>query len=180
MPHLCQGKVPDLPTHHLDPAALLLYDYQSTNTKETTTMSNDNAVTIVGTLTRDPELRYTPSGATVVTFGIARNTRRKEGDEWVDGDPQFYDVKAWNSLAENIAESLTKGTRVVIFGELEYRTWETDGGDKRSKIEIKAEAIGPDLRWATAQVRKVQSGSGNSGSSGGQKRQAHPDEDPFA
>lgn len=140
-------------------------------------MSNDNSITIIGTLTRDPELRYTPSGASVAEFGIARNPRRKDGNEWVDGDPQFYDVKAWGSLGENIAESLQKGQRVVVFGELDFRQWEADGGDKRSKVEIKAESVGPDLRWATAQVRKAESNGG-----GGSKPapRSTPVEDPFA
>lgn len=147
-------------------------------------MSNDNSVTIIGTATRDPELRYTPSGATVATLGIARNTRRRDGDEWVDGDPQFYDVKCWGSLAENVAETVTQGQRVVVFGELEYRSWETDEGDKRSKVEIKAEAIGPDLRWASAHVTKNEksggSGGNRSSSSGSSQRRSTPDEDPFA
>lgn len=137
-------------------------------------MSNDNAVTIVGTATRDPEIRYTPSGATVASFGIARNTRRKDGDNWVDGDPQFYDVKCWGSLAENVAESITKGMRVVIFGELEFRAWETDQGDKRSKVEIKAESIGPDLRWATATVTRNEKGGSSSQKSAPSDEPANP------
>jgi single-strand DNA-binding protein len=134
-------------------------------------VSNDNAVTIIGTMTRDPEIRYTPNGKTVATFGIARNPRRREGNEWVDGDPQFYDVKAWGTLAENISESLQKGNRVVVFGELEHRTWETDSGDKRSKVEIKAESVGPDLRWASATVTRNERSDG-----GGQRRQQQPAE----
>lgn len=143
-------------------------------------MATDNSLTIIGTLTRDPEAKYLQSGVCVTEFGIARNTRKKDASgEWVDGDAQFYDVKCWQSLAENVAESLRKGQRVIVFGELEYRTWETDSGDKRSKVEIKAEAVGPDLRWATAQVTKVQGGS-TGGSTSAPKRQSHPDEDPFA
>lgn len=118
-------------------------------------MSNDNAVTIIGTLTRDPEIRFTPSGATLVKFSIARNTRVKNGDKWEDGPAQFYDVVAWNQLAENVGESLQKGHRVIVFGELNYQSWETDSGDKRSKVEIKAEAVGPELRFATAGIQKI-------------------------
>lgn len=130
-------------------------------------------VTLIGNATRDPEVRYTPSGATVANFGIAVNKRRKDGDEWVDADPEFYDVKCWGSLAENVADSIQKGVRVLVTGELEFRTWETDDGEKRSKIEVVAEAVGPDLRWATASVQRSQgdSGSRQGGNRSGGNRQ---------
>jgi single-strand DNA-binding protein len=112
-------------------------------------------VSVVGNLTREPELRFTPAGKAVADFGVAVNTRRKDGDNWVDGDPEFYDVTAWGTLAENVAESLEKGARVVVVGRLRYETWQTDGGENRSKVKVTAEAIGPDLRWATAEVQRT-------------------------
>lgn len=112
-------------------------------------------VTIVGNITRDPELKYTPSGQAVVKFGVAVNRRTKKDGEWVDADPSFFDVVAWQGLAENIAESLAKGNRVVVTGRLEQRSWEQDG-NKRSAVEIVADEVAPSLRWATAQVTKVE------------------------
>lgn len=116
----------------------------------------DSTVTVIGNTTRDPELRFTATGVALAEFGVAVNTRRKVGDRWEDGDPQFYDVVAWRDLAENVAESLTKGTRVIVFGRLDYRQWETQDGDRRSKVQIVADAIGPDLRWTTAQVVRTE------------------------
>jgi single-strand DNA-binding protein len=114
-------------------------------------------VTIVGNLTRDPELRFTPAGTPVATFGIAVNTRRRnEAGEWVDNDPQFYNVTAWRDLAENLAASVEKGARAVVVGRLTYRTWEAkDGSGQRSAVEVVADACGPELTWATASVEKV-------------------------
>ncbi len=111
-------------------------------------------VTVIGNLSRAPELRFTPSGLALATFGVAVNSRKKVGDEWVDGDPEFYDVVCWRELAENVAECLDKGARVVVVGRLSFRAWTTDGGEKRSKIEVVADEIGPSLRWATAQVTR--------------------------
>ena len=118
-------------------------------------MLNKPQVTAVGNCVRDPELRWTPSQVALCTFGIAVNTRKKQGDEWVDGEPQFFDVVCWRDLAENVVESITKGTRVVVVGELEQRSWETDSGEKRSKVEINAEEVSPSLRWATAAVTRT-------------------------
>lgn len=131
----------------------------------------DSNVTLVGNITRDPEIRYTPSGQTVATFGVAVNRRwqNRQTQEWEE-QVSFFDVKAWSGLAENVAESLTKGTRVVVTGRLEQRSWETDNGDKRSKVEVVADDIAPSLRWATAQVQKIErsggasQGGGNTGS----------------
>jgi single-strand DNA-binding protein len=143
-------------------------------------MALEQAVVIIGTLTRDPEVKFLPSGVAVCEFGIARNTRKKEGDDWVDGPAQFYDVKCWNSLAENVGDSLAKGNRVVVFGELDYRTWEKDG-QNRSKVEIKAESVGPDLRWATADVTKTtSSGGGQRQNTGGGNATAGGAPNPFA
>jgi single-strand DNA-binding protein len=128
-------------------------------------------VTIVGNCTREPELRFTPSGAALCEFGVAVNTRRKEGDQWVDGDPEFYDVTCWRELAENVAESILKGTRVVIVGKLNFRSWEADDGSKRSKISVTADSVGPDLRWATAQVIRNERRDG----AVSQSKSAHPE-----
>lgn len=128
-------------------------------------------VTLVGNLVREPELKFLPSGVALCEFGVAINSRRKEGDKWVDGDPEFYDITCWRELGENVAESIMKGQRVVIIGKLNFRSWETDDGSKRSKISVTAEAVGPDLRWATAQVTRTER---NSGDGGYQSQQAPP------
>jgi single-strand DNA-binding protein len=116
---------------------------------------NGNSVTVVGNVTRDPELRFTPSGQATATFGLAVNRiwndrQTNERKEAVS----FFDIVCWREMAENASESLTKGTRVLVTGRLEQRSWETPDGEKRSKIEIVADEIGPSLRWATAEVRK--------------------------
>ncbi|HXW80824.1 MAG TPA: single-stranded DNA-binding protein [Acidimicrobiales bacterium] len=118
-------------------------------------MAQDNTVSIVGNLTREPELRFTPSGQATATFGVAVNRT------WTDRQSQerrestsFFDVVCWGSLAENAATSLTRGTRVVVTGRLDQRSWETQEGDKRSKVEITADEIAPSLRWATVQVTR--------------------------
>jgi single-strand DNA-binding protein len=116
-------------------------------------------VTIVGNLTRDPELRYTPSGQANVKFGVAVNRRTKKDGEWVDADPSFFDVVCWRDLAENVSDSLSKGTRVVVTGRLEQRSWEQDG-QKRYAVEIVADEVAPSLRWATAQVVKAERAGG--------------------
>jgi len=114
-------------------------------------MASENQVTIVGNLTRDPELRYTPNGAAVVKLGVAVSRRVKdESGQWKDADTSFFDVTAWRSMAENIAETLTQGTRVVVVGRLRTNSWETAEGERRSKIEIEADEVAPSLRWATA------------------------------
>ena len=135
-------------------------------------MSNDSAITLVGNCSRDPELRYTPTGQTVCTIGLVFNKRvkNKQTQEWEDGPAQFFDVKCWGSLAENVAESVFKGNRIIVFGELEFRSWETDAGEKRSKVEVNAQAVGPDLRWATAQVQKITRSDQTQG--GGYQQQA--------
>jgi single-strand DNA-binding protein len=113
------------------------------------------AVTIVGNITRDPDLKFTGSGLAMCTFGLAVNNRRKdERGEWVDGDPSFYDVVCWRQLAENVTESLPKGTSVIVVGKLRQRSWEADDGTKRSKVEVQADHVGPALNWATAEVSR--------------------------
>lgn len=136
------------------------------------------AVTLIGNVTRI-ELKFIPNGTALCELGVAVNTRKKEGDQWVDGDPQFYDVTCWRELAENVAETVEKGTRVVVVGKLNFRTWETDQGEKRSKVSINADEVSPSLRWATAQVSRNERSQGD----GGYRREAPPasdDEEPFA
>lgn len=126
----------------------------------------DNAVTIAGNLTADPELRFTPNGTAVASFTIAVSKRRKVGNEWQDELEGFFRCNAWRQLAENLAESLRKGTRVVITGRLRQRSWETREGQKRSEIEIEADDVGPSLKWASATVTRPT------------ERSQHPDEAP--
>jgi single-strand DNA-binding protein len=120
-------------------------------------MANDTTLTITGNLTRDPELRYTPSGAAWVRFAIASTPRRldRESGKWIDSEPLFLDATAWREFAEQITESLTKGMRVVATGRLRQRSWTTDDGQKRTAFELDLEDIGPSLRWATATVTKT-------------------------
>lgn len=114
-------------------------------------------VTVAGNITRDPELRFIASGAAVATFGVAVSSRRKDASgNWVDGDTSFFDVTCWRDLAENVAESLTKGVRVVVVGRLQQRTWETKDGDKRSKVEVVADEVGVSLRWATVEIHRTE------------------------
>lgn len=118
-------------------------------------MAQDNQVVIVGNLTRDPELRYTPNGAALVKFTVAVSRRtRDETGQWKDAETSFFDVTAWRALAENVAESLTQGSRVIVVGRLRTNSWETPEGERRSKVEIEAEEVGPSLRWATAKVER--------------------------
>jgi single-strand DNA-binding protein len=118
-------------------------------------MSNGNTVTVVGNITRDPELRYTAGGQATSTFGLAVNRRwqNRQTNDWEEAT-SFFDVVCWREMAENASESLQKGSRVIVTGRLEQRSWETQDGERRSKIEIVADEIGPSLRWATAQVVK--------------------------
>ena len=119
-------------------------------------MASDNQITIVGNITDDPELRYTANGAAVANFTVAHSTRiRDAAGNWADGDTSFFRVNVWRSLAENAAESLTRGTRVVVTGRLKQRSWENQEGEKRSMIEIEADDVGPSLKWATASVQKT-------------------------
>jgi single-strand DNA-binding protein len=128
-----------------------------------------NAVTLVGNVTRDPELRFTPSGQATATFGLAVNRRwqNRQTQEWEEAT-SFFDVVCWREMAENAAESLGRGSRIIVSGRLEQRSWETPDGDRRSKIEVIADEIGPSLRWATAQVTKNdRKGPGGPGGGGG-------------
>jgi len=137
-------------------------------------MAAGNTVEVVGNITREPELRFTPSGAAVANFGLAVNRRWKnqQTQEWEE-QVSFFDVTAWREMAENLVESLPKGTRVVVLGRLDQRSWETEDGDKRSKIEIVADEVAPSLRWATAQVVRNERSDGDN-SYGGDKPKPKP------
>ena len=126
----------------------------------------DSTVTIVGNLTRDPELRFTAGGKGVASFGVAVGRRYQQNGEWQE-KTSFFNVTAWDTLGENCAASLTKGTRIIVTGRLEQREYETKEGEKRSVVEIVADEIGPSMRWARAEVERISrdggSGGGNSG-----------------
>lgn len=150
-------------------------------------MAMDNTVTVVGNITRDPELRFIPSGQAVASFGVAVNRRwqNRSTQEWEE-QTSFFDVKCWAQLAENVSESLTRGARVVVTGRLEQRSWQNDQGEKRSKIEIVADDVAPSLRWATVEVRKNEKRGGAGGPAGSQQVPNEPsgsgwstDEEPF-
>lgn len=117
-------------------------------------MALGNNTTLVGNLTRDPELRFTPSAKAVVNFGLAVNRRfQKANGEW-DEVTSFFNVVAWAQLAENVASSFKKGDRVIVAGELDQRSWETDGGEKRSTVEVKADEVGASTRFAEVAITK--------------------------
>ena len=129
-----------------------------------------NTITIIGNVTKDPELRFTASGQATASFGIAVNRRwqNRQTNDWEE-QVSFFNVVTWREMAENVAESLHKGSRVIVTGRLEQRSWETPDGDKRSVVDIVADEIGPSLRWATAQVvrNERRAGEGADGQSGG-------------
>ena len=124
----------------------------------------DNTVTLVGNVTRDPELRFTAGGAANASFGLAVNRRwqNRQTQEWEE-QVSFFDVVCWREMAENVSESLTKGTRVIVNGRLEQQTWDDkNDGSKRSKIQVVADEIAPSLRWATAQITRNERAGGQS------------------
>src|SRR5947208_6701400 len=124
----------------------------------------DNSVTLVGNITRDPELRFTPSGQAIATFGMAVNRRFQRNGQWEE-QTSFFNITAWGTLGENASNSLHKGARILVNGRLEQRSWETQEGEKRSVVEVVADEIGPSLRWATAEITKNDRREG--GDSGG-------------
>lgn len=152
---------------------------------------NGNSITVVGNLTRDPELKFVSNGQALLRVSVADNHgwKGKDSGEW-ETKTSFIDCKAWGSIAEHASESLAKGDRVIIVGRIDQESWETEDGDKRSKLVIDIDSIGPDLRFATAEVTKAESGSGNrpqrdsgGGAKRGTKRAPEPtyedDEEPF-
>jgi single-strand DNA-binding protein len=149
----------------------LAIERRAETSKAVMEMASDNQVTIVGNLTDDPELRYTPNGAAVAKFRVAVSPRFKdENGQWKDGDTSYFSVSAWRALAENAAESLTRGSRVMVAGRLQFRSWENQEGEKRSAVEVEADEVGPSLKWATARIeRQTRSSSATSGSDWGER-----------
>ena len=140
-------------------------------------MAGDTTITIIGNLTDDPELRYTPNGAAVANFTVASTPRflDKATNEWKDGEALFLRCSIWRQAAENVAESLTRGARVIVSGRLKQRSYETKEGEKRTVYEVECDEIGPSLKYATAKVNKVsRSGAGGGGFGGGA-----PADDPW-
>jgi single-strand DNA-binding protein len=153
-------------------------------------VAGDTVITVVGNLTADPELRFTPSGAAVANFTVASTPRifDRQSNEWKDGDALFMRCSIWREAAENVAESLTRGSRVVVQGRLKQRSYETREGEKRTVVELEVDEIGPSLKYATAKVNKASrsgGGGGGFGSGGGGSRPSsgggaeQPKEDPW-
>ena len=145
----------------------------------------DNTITLVGNLTRDPELRFTTGGRGVASFGIAVGRRYQVNGEWQE-QTSYFNITAWGQLGENAAATLAKGSRVIVTGRLEQREYTTREGDKRTAIEVVADELGPSLRWATAQVERQSGGGGGGGGNrggnagGGQAPDPYMgDEEPF-
>ena len=137
-------------------------------------MAGDTVITVVGNITGDPELRFTPSGAAVANFTIASTPRTFDRDknEWVDGDTLFLRSSIWREAAENVAETLTKGTRVIAQGRLVQRSYETTEGEKRTVVELQVDEVGPSLRYATAKVTRAAKGGNGGGNGGGNESQS--------
>ncbi|MBU8867839.1 single-stranded DNA-binding protein [Paenarthrobacter sp. MMS21-TAE1-1] len=151
-------------------------------------MAGETTITVIGNLTNDPELRFTPSGSAVANFTIASTPRTfdRQANEFRDGETLFLRASAWREMAENVAGSLTKGTRVIVSGRLKSRSYETKEGEKRTVIELEVDEIGPSLRYANAKVNRTQrgnnKGAGNAGSFGNQSGAGQPvqqEEDPW-
>jgi single-strand DNA-binding protein len=145
-------------------------------------VAGDTTITVVGNLTADPELRFTPSGAAVANFTVASTPRifDRQSSEWKDGEALFLRCNIWREAAENVAESLTRGSRVIVTGRLKQRSFETREGEKRTVFEVEVDEIGPSLKYATAKVNKASrsggggGGGGFGGGGGGGSRQAPP------
>jgi len=132
-------------------------------------MAGDTVITIIGNLTGDPELRFTPSGAAVANFTVASTPRQfdKSSNDWKDGETLFMRCSVWRDAAENVAESLQRGTRVLVSGRLKSRSYETKEGEKRTVVEMDVDEVGPSLKYATAKVNRTQRGTGGGGFNGG-------------
>jgi single-strand DNA-binding protein len=131
-------------------------------------MATDNTVTLIGNLTDDPELRFTPNGAAMANFRLAVTPRIRQGDTWTDGETSFFRINCWRALAENVTESLGKGSRAIVIGRLRMRSWKTDAGEKRSVVEVEADEVAPSLRFATGRVERSGSKGTSSAGKGGQ------------
>ena len=158
-------------------------------------MAGETPITVVGNLTADPELRFTPSGAAVANFTVASTPRTfdKNTNEWKDGEALFLSCSVWRQAAENVAESLVRGSRVIVSGRLKARSYETREGEKRTVFEIDVDEVGPSLKYATAKVNKTQrsggqggfggpgqGGGGGGGYQGGGGQGGAPSDDPWA
>ena len=149
-------------------------------------MAGDTVITIIGNITGDPELRFTPSGAAVANFTVASTPRAfdRQSNEWKDGETLFMRCSVWRDAAENVAESLNRGTRVIVSGRLKSRSYETKEGEKRTVIEMEVDEVGPSLRYASAKVTKTQRGNGGGSFGGGQQGGSfgggQQQEDPWA
>jgi single-strand DNA-binding protein len=132
-------------------------------------MAGDTTITIIGNITNDPELRFTPSGAAVANFTVASTPRAfdRQSNEWKDGETLFMRCSVWRDAAENVAESLARGSRVIVTGRLKSRSYETKEGEKRTVVELEVDEVGPSLRYATAKVNKTQRGGSGGGGFGG-------------
>ncbi|AOW94025.1 single-stranded DNA-binding protein [Rhodococcus sp. WMMA185] len=151
-------------------------------------MAGDTVITVIGNLTADPELRFTPAGAAVANFTIASTPRTfdRQTNEWKDGEALFLRCNIWREAAENVAESLTRGSRVIASGRLKQRSYETREGEKRTVVELEVDEIGPSLKYATAKVNKVSRGGGggggfgsSGGSGGGRSQSTSVGDDPW-
>lgn len=147
-------------------------------------MAGETTITVIGNLTNDPELRFTPSGSAVANFTIASTPRTfdRNSNDWKDGETLFLRASVWKEAAENVAESLTKGMRVIVEGRLKQRSYDTKEGEKRTVIELEIDEIGPSLKYANAKVNRTQrsgnSGGNNWGGNSGGQQQA-PANDPW-
>jgi single-strand DNA-binding protein len=132
-------------------------------------VAGDTIITVIGNLTADPELRFTPSGAAVANFTVASTPRifDRQSNEWKDGEALFLRCNIWREAAENVAESLTRGSRVIVSGRLKQRSFETREGEKRTVVELEVDEIGPSLKYATAKVNKASRSGGGGGGFGG-------------
>ncbi|WP_067532858.1 single-stranded DNA-binding protein [Nocardia crassostreae] len=131
--------------------------------------AGDTVITVIGNLTADPELRFTPAGAAVANFTVASTPRvfDRNTNEWKDGEALFLRCNIWREAAENVAESLTRGSRVIVSGRLKQRSYETREGEKRTVVELEVDEVGPSLKYATAKINKTTRGGGGGGFSGG-------------
>ncbi|GLY32062.1 single-stranded DNA-binding protein [Kineosporia sp. NBRC 101731] len=146
-------------------------------------MAGDTTLSLIGNLTNDPELRFTPSGAAVANFTVASTPSSfdKQSNSWKDGETLYMRCSVWREAAENVAESLTRGSRVIVTGRLKSRTYDTKEGEKRTVVELEVDELGPSLKYATAKVVKAERGGSGRGSSGGsQPSNGQPSGDPWA
>jgi len=175
-----------------DPAAPWYDDYTTQTTSNNTErkvriMAGETTITVIGNLTNDPELRFTPSGSAVANFTVASTPRTfdRQTNEWKDGETLFLRGSVWRESAENVAESLTKGMRVIVSGRLKSRSYETKEGEKRTVVELEVDEIGPSLRYASAKVSRKQSGNNQGAGNQPNSGQAWPtqpaqQDDPWA